>query len=421
MHVISTMSAIADHLLAFLICVFLSVVIGLGISYALLRKYFSGLFYVQISFVFNTAIILFGWWLGIVSLVRVVHYFFYEIFTVIGVYWVYRWILQDKAVLCQGLRNLKGKVLPVLVVVYEAVLCGIVIKCVVGANGASRIAYMEGPWFSFFRPVMSILDPLSCLYMIRLFDQGKRVIPFTILGLLILSCVLSGSKASFLFSILFSLFLYQDLKGARLAMSRSFKGVLIVLLFLSTAVTLSRLNVSASDMAARFVETGESTIEVYYSYNPNAAAANVSTFAKIHRGVAKILGDRSAADPDTQFGFALNTIEYGVNTFTGPNAQIASYMMCNYKGSENLIGVVSIIGYLVTVMLFYRVVIRKRMEHGVGISLLPFLVTSLYTFPQDYNHGMSSVTAICIFSAVILWVSLAIRVCGGERILYDRV
>jgi hypothetical protein len=302
---------------------------------------------------------------------------------------------------------------------YNVAISLMVIKYVVGIGGASRIGYMTAPWFSFVRPITFILDPLSYLFAIYLFDRGKRILPALILASTVIASILGGSKAGFLYGVIISLLLYEDLKGAKLAISKTLKISLVLGMSLAAVVTLARLNESATSMAARLALTGESTIEVYYSDDPTAAASGVSTLAKIHRGVAKVLGDRSANDPDTLFGFALNRVEYGTNTFTGPNSAIASYMLCNYSGWDNWIGFTSIFGYLAIVSWFYDIFIYRHGQAMPRLIYLPFLVTSLYNFPQDYNHGMSDLTLICILTLCFAWISLAVAASQGVRSMHD--
>jgi len=152
---------------------------------------------------------------------------------------------------------------------------------------------------------------------------------------------------------------------------------------------------------------------VYYSDDPTAAASGVSTFAKIHRGAAKVLGDKSAADVDTLFGFALSRLHYGANTFTGPNAQLSSYMLCNYSGWDNLIGLASILGYLAIVAWFCNAVLYRRETETV--MLLPFAIVSLNSFSQDYYQGMSDVTVIGIAGLAFAWVRVMTFACRGAR------
>ena len=419
MHVISALSAISDHIAAYLVFLFLAGLIGIGLNYIFLRKYTSGLIYVQISFAFNTAIICFGWWNGNVTLFHAVHYFIYEMTVVVGVYWVYRKILKGRDRLFEGLQQLNIRNVSALLVIYNVAISLMVIKYVIGIGGASRIGYMTAPWFSFVRPIMFILDPLIYLFPIYLLDHGKRLLPVLILASTVFASILGGSKASYLYGVLIMSLFYEDLKGGHLVIPRALKSALVIGLAFSAVFALVRLHEGMTSMAERLVLTGESTIEVYYSDDPTSAAFGVSTLAKIHRGVAKVLGDRSANDPDTLFGFALNRVEYGANTYTGPNAAIASYMLCNYSGWENLIGFASIFCYLAIVTWFYKQFIYRRRQATSRIILLPFVVCSLYTFPQDYNVGMSSITFMCIFTLVSAWISIATIACKGASSLYE--
>ena len=287
-------------------------------------------------------------------------------------------------------------------------------------GGSSRIAYMTTSWYSFLRPIVFIFGPFTMLLPIYLLDRGKRLLPLSLIAATLPAEVFSGSKASFLFSsALFAYLLYRDIKGTRINISWRFKGVLIVVFALVAVATLARLNESMVEMGERMVRTGKSTVLVYYSDDPSAAAQGVSTLAKIHRGVARALGDRSAADPDTLFGFALSKIAYGSNDLTGPNAQISSYMMCNYSGWRNIIGLSSIVAYLFSVLLFYKIYIYSPGEgKNHRFFSLPFVVVSLFTFPQDYQHGISDLTIMGITIVFITWTGLALMASRWAERLY---
>ena len=415
MHVVSVLADIAEHPFIYLACVCLAGLIAVYVNYVFLGKYTCGIIYVQISFAFNAAVVLFGWHNGDVSTFRVLHFFSYEMITVIGVYWVYTRILRSRARLFESLQSVNVEMVSTLIILYNLAISLIEIKYVLGSGGASRISYMEAPWFSYIRPVIFIFDPLSFLIPIYLLDRGKRLLPMLILGTSVATNILAGSKASFLYGVIIMLLFYEDLKGARLAISKPLKALLIMVLSASALFALVRLNEGMTDMAARLALTGESTIMLYYSDQPQAAAEGVSALAKIHRGVAKALGDSSAKDPDTLFGFALSRLEYGANTSTGPNSAIASYMLCNYSGWGNLIGLACIVGYLVVISLFYDLFILRRNRETSRILFVPFVVTSLYNFPQDYNHGMSDITALCIYVLIAAWASAAVSAGQDER------
>jgi len=411
MLVVSTLIALSNHLWVYLASLLLAGLIGVGVNYVFLRKCVSGLIFLQTSFVFNTAIILFGWRLGTVSPLRVAHFLIYEFAVVLGTYWVYRNILRHRTGLFQAFRTLPYRAIAPLLVSFNCVMLGLSLIFVAGNNGASRIEFMTASWFSYFRPIMSILVPLSFLFPLYLLDCGHRFLPLSILASSVISNIASGSKASFVFGIVGSLLLYQDLKGSRLVIPKTLRFAVLIVMSFSAVVALVRLNVSMADLADRFVKFGESTIMVYYSDDPSAASSGVSTLAKVHRGVAKLLGDSSANDIDTLFGFALSGLEYGGQTFTGPNAQVSSYMLCNYSGWGNLIGIASIIGYLAVVTWFVNHIVCK--QGAARMMLLPFVVASLNAFPQDYYQGMSDLTLIVILVLALGWTGVVTFACDG--------
>lgn len=410
MLLVRTLLSISNHLPVYLSCLLLAALIGIGLNYVFLKRLVSGLIFLQVSFTFNTAVVLFGWATGALSFPRVAHFFFYELTVVFGIYWVYRRIIHHRANLLERLRQSNFTTVSTLLVVFNLLLVGLYVV-VVRNDGNSRIEFMTATWFSFFRPVMSLLTPLAFFLPLYLLERGERFRPLSILGSSVLSSIASGSKGAFAFGLVGSLLFYEDLKGSRFVIPRALRFVLFAALSLSVGFALQRLDVSIADLADRFVRFGESTIMVYYSDDPTAAAAGVSTVAKIHRGAAKLVGDRSAADIDTLFGFALSRIHYGANTFTGPNAQLSSYMLCNYSGWGNLIGVSSILAYLAMVAWFCGAFIQRPVQGKM--LLLPFIVASLNAFPQDYYQGMSDVTVICMAALALTGMGVVTYACGG--------
>jgi hypothetical protein len=417
MLLIGTLSAIADHVWIYLASLLLAGLIGIGLNYMFLRRYVSGLMFLQISFIFNTAIVLFGWITGALSLFRVAHFFFYQLTAVIGIYWVYCWVLRNRARIFERLRQLNVTMVSAILVSFNLAMFGLFFCFVVQNEGASRIEFMTAGWFSFFRPVMSILTPLSFFVPLYLLDGGHRSLPLSILASSVMSNIASGSKASFVFGILGALLLYQDLKGARLIIPRALGLFLLIAMSLSAVFALERLDVDLAALSARFIRFGESTILVYYAEDPSVAATGVSTLAKIHRGAAKLLGDGSAADIDTAFGFALSREDNGAHNFTGPNAQISSYMLCNYSGWENLIGLASIFGYLAVVTWFIEYCVHRQGARGV--VLLPFAVASLNGFLQDYYQGMSDVTLMLMAIIAFALLGITTLACRGVSIVHE--
>jgi hypothetical protein len=351
MLVVNTLLSISDHLWIYLACLFLAGAFGMALNYIFLGRYVNGLIFLQTSFVFNTAIVLFGSVTGAISFFRVAHFFLYELAVVI----------------------------------------------------------MTASWFSYFRPAISILGPLSFFFPIYLLDRGRSFLPLSIVAAAVVSSIASGSKGALVFGLISAWLLYEDLKGARLVIPKALRLVLLLAISLSALFGLERLDVGLSELAQRFVRFGESTIMVYYADDPAAAAAGVSTIAKIHRGAAKLLGDGSAADVDTLFGFALSREDNGAHNFTGPNAQVSSYMLCNYSGWQNLLGLASILGYLATVNWFVGHFMYRQIT---GCALLfPFVVASLNDFLQDYYQGMSDMTLMVMLALASAGMGAVVLAC----------
>jgi hypothetical protein len=409
MLVVNTLLSISDHLWIYLACLFLAGAFGMALNYIFLGRYVSGLIFLQTSFVFNTAIVLFGSVTGAISFFRVAHFFLYELAVVIGVYWVYRRILRERALILKRVERLNVAAIAALLVSFNFVMFGLYIIFVIESAGSSRIEFMTASWFSYFRPAISILGPLSFFFPIYLLDRGRRFLPLSIVAAAVVSSIASGSKGALVFGLISAWLLYEDLKGARLVIPKALRLVLLLAISLSALFGLERLDVGLSELAQRFVRFGESTIMVYYADDPAAAAAGVSTIAKIHRGAAKLLGDGSAADVDTLFGFALSREDNGAHNFTGPNAQVSSYMLCNYSGWQNLLGLASILGYLATVNWFVGHFMYRQIA---GCALLfPFVVASLNDFLQDYYQGMSDVTLMVMLALASAGMGAVVLAC----------
>src|SRR5260370_27923420 len=170
MLVVITLIALWDHLWVYLASLLLAGMIGVGVNYVFLKTYVSGLVFLQTSFVFNTAIILFGWRLGAVPPFLVAHFLVYEFSVILGTYWVYRNILRHRTGLFQAFRKLPYRAIAPLLVSFNCVMLVLSLIFVAGNNGASRIEFMTASWFSYFRPIMSILVPLSFLFPLYLLD-----------------------------------------------------------------------------------------------------------------------------------------------------------------------------------------------------------------------------------------------------------
>jgi hypothetical protein len=409
MLVVSTLLSISDHLWIYLACLFFAGAFSMALNYFFLGKYVSGLIFLQTSFVFNTAIVLFGSVTGAISCFRVAHFFLYELTVVIGVYWVYRRILRHRVLILKQLQRLNAATIAAVLVMFNFVMFGLYVIFVIDGGGSSRIEFMTASWFSYFRPAMSVLGPLSFFFPIYLLDHRRRFLPLSIIAAVVVSSIASGSKGALVFGLISAWLLYEELKGARLVIPKALRGFLLIAISLSALFALQRLDVSLPELAQRFVRFGESTIMVYYAEDPATAAAGVSTIAKIHRGAAKLLGDSSAADVDTLFGFALSREDNGAHNFTGPNAQVSSYMLSNYSGWQNLIGFASVFGYLAVVTWFVEHFMHRQI--AACTLILPFIVASLNDFIQDYYQGMSDVTLMVMLALALIGMGVTILAC----------
>ncbi|MGB8013697.1 MAG: hypothetical protein WCF68_18950 [Terriglobales bacterium] len=409
MLLVGTMIDISEHLPLYLGCLLLAGLLAMVLNHAVLGRPTGGLIFLQVSFAFNTAIVLFGWARGLVRFSGVAHCLLYELMAAGGIYWIYRKLLRHRIRLLERLGRLHAAAVAALLVSFNLAMFALFLVFVVRNEGGSRIEFMNAGWFSFLKPTVSLLTPLTFFFPVYLLDRGQRFLPLMILSAAILSSIASGSKGALVFGFIGAALLYRDIKGSRLAIPKSVKIILLLVLSLSVTLTLARLDVTLPDLAQRFIRFGESAVLVYYADDPASAADGVSTLAKIHRGAARLLGDPSAADIDTAFGFALNRADSGAQNFTGPNAQISSYMMCNYSGWGNLIGIASIFGYLAILSWFVERFLGRG-DAGTAL-LLPFAVASLSDFLQDYYQGMSDVTLILMLAMALAGIDVVRSAC----------
>jgi len=182
----------------------------------------------------------------------------------------------------------------------------------------------------------------------------------------------------------------RDLSGPRTHVLKAADRWRLVLLAVPLAMTaLVRLEVTPADVVERFMLFGEATILVYFADEPTAACEGVSTVASMHRGVARLLGDESANDIDTLFGFALTKIHLGVNTMTGPNGRLSPYFLCNFPGANLALGWLIVLLYRSLLLALYR---RTRHRPLLLAVVFPYVVTSLGLASQDFNLVMADIT-----------------------------
>jgi len=371
-----------------LIGITLVAIIGMPRLFGL--NYLNGLLSAQITLFFNAATIIAGLDSRAVTAGRGLNFYIIEFSFFALTLAAYRFMLRHRELVltflkrvCAGNRATYITVLAAGIAVFNFL--------VAPTDGTSRIAYMTQAWFSLIKPLIQLITPLSYLTVcIMLVEKSRRYLGYTLLGVLVLANIATGSKASFALSLFAAFLALRDLSGYR-GLRIRLRDVVSLSLFIGAAVVfaLTRLEVSGADLANRFFLYGEATILTYFSDTPTAACSSVSTFASMHRGWARLLGDRSAQDIDTLFGYALNIEHVGVNTFTGPNARLSAYFLCNFPGEKMVFGLFMLLVYLLLLMLLFR---RLLIRPAYLALVYPFLVVSLSGAAQDFNLIMQDVT-----------------------------
>lgn len=360
-------------------------------------NYITALLYPQFTLLFNAATIIAGLDTEAVSIGRGIHFYIIEFSFLALIFAVYRYLLEHRVnilVAMQNLFNGKGAAFVTASLVVLAAFNYLMLP----TDGSSRIAYMTEEWFSLIKPFIQLATPLAYLGVFLMLQSSDRLLPgYILLATVVLANIATGSKASFAIGLLTAFLALRDLTGStQLVISR---GILIRLaLFVGAAVVLAlaRLEVSSSDIVDRFFLYGEATILTYFSDTPTAACANLSTFASMHRGWARLLGDASAQDINTLFGYALNIERLGVNTFTGPNGRLSAYILCNFQDERIVFGIFVVLFYFALLLFLFK----KLLIHPNYLALLyPFLLYSLGGAAQDFNLIMQDIT---IFSLLLL-------------------
>ena len=361
--------------------------------------YFTGLAYAQMTLTFNAVTIVAGLENDAVTPARAVHFYVVEFAFLVLVFAAYRHLLLHRSRVLAALQAFfAGRGAAVLVGLMALLAAFNVI--IVPTNGESRIAYMTSSWFSLLKPMIQLATPLAYIGVpIMLLDRSRRGLGFTLLVITIASNIFSGSKASFLFFLLTAFLVLRDLMGESFRVARADRWRLALIVVPLTALTLTRLDVSPADVSDRFLLFGESTILTYYSDTPTEACEGVSTLASMHRGIARALGDPSANDIDTLFGFALSKLQTGENTLTGPNGRLGSYFICNFPGEKIALGCIMVTIYFALLLKLHARSLRRPALLPV---VFPYIVTSLGLASQDYNLLMADIT----LATLLLFITL---------------
>lgn len=359
-------------------------------------NFFNGLVYSQFTLFFNATTIIAGLEGQMVDIGRCLHFYFIEFSFLALTFAVYRYLLRYRAQVLRAIQKyLNGHGAQAITVVVAVM--AVFNYLMAPTDGTSRIAYMTEDWFSFIKPIIQLIMPLAYLSVfILLLNPYRRSLGYVLLAVVVISNIATGSKASFAISLFTAFLVFRDLAGPG-GVNIGKQNILKLSMFVGFAIifALIRLEVSMADIVDRFFLSGEATILTYFSDTPTAACANVSTFASMHRGWARFLGDASAQDIDTLFGYALTIEKLGVNTFTGPNGRLSSYILCNFSDGRIFLGIFVVLAYLGLMLLLFKTLSASPRYLAL---VYPFMVTSLGGTSQDFNLLMQDVTIFLILS-----------------------
>jgi hypothetical protein len=353
-------------------------------------NYLTGLIFAQMTLFFNAVPIIAGLDTQIVSVGRSLHFYIIEFSFLVLIFGAYRHlllyrerVLQAFEVFFSGPGAFYFSALVVAIAAFNYAL--------VPTDGSSRIEYMTASWFSLLKPLIQLTTPLSYFGIFVLLSHSKRrFLGYLLLATAVGANIATGSKASFVFSLFTSFLALRDLSGAsRLQIRPQDKWKILVFVVGSVIFALSRLEASINDVFERFFLFSDATILTYFSDYPTAACQNLSIFASMHRGWARLLGDPSALDVDTLFGFALTIQELGVNTFTGPNGRLSAYVLCNFPEERVVFGIFVILVYLWLMRKLFKRLLCRPTQLAI---LYPFLTISLGGASQDFNLIMQDIT-----------------------------
>lgn len=371
-------------------------------------NYLTGLLYAQMTLVFNVLPIISGLDTNDIGISRGFHFYIIEFSFLVLIFATYRAILVHRQRVLAALQEFfagNGALYLLIFMVATAIFNYLLVP----TDGSSRIEYRTYAWFSLVKPFLTLAGPLAYLGVFILLTSHKgHFFGYILLVTVVIGNIATGSKASFIFGLISSFFMLRDLVGSS-GFKLKYQEKLLILMFTMAAIfySLNRLNVSIIEIYQRFFLYADATILTYFSDYPTAACENVSTFASMHRGWARLLGDPSAMDIDTLFGFALTIQEIGVNTFTGPNARLSAYVLCNFSDERIAFGAIVVIAFLwLSRRLFKRLLKRPKLL----VLVYPFLVGSLSSASQDFNLIMQNITILVgLFLATILFYTIPTR------------
>lgn len=386
----------------------------LGLNWIIFKKYFNGL----IVLVFASAIVFSVFidlcYNNVIDTYRLLYFIFSDFLIYIIILLIYKRILStiNKQQILLIVKNFNDKYFFIAVM---WLLFGILINLQnVSWDGGSRIAFQTARWYSFFRMISILINPIVGLLLIyNLYNNNKT----KLLVLLLLTIFISasgGSKSGFVFAIIMSFLLYNDLINVTHKLKPKIYIPLVLFIVLAAILNFIFIGVDSDKIFERLVHYAEATIMVFPSKNPCLVCEKQSFIALLHRGFGRLFNDPSSLEDNNLFGFALSSEFYGGETMTGPNARIGAYSICAFPGIK--ITILYLIFIIFGAINYVLIKITERKKSFIYISSLLVVIDTLQHFVLDYNVAMSNLTLI-IFIYIFLILSFILRFDLKQEIL----
>ena len=277
-------------------------------------------------------------------------------------------------------------------------------------DGVSRIAFQTARWYSFFRMISILINPIIGLLLIYNLYNNNKLKLLILLLLIIFTTASAGSKSGFVFAFVMSFLLYNDLINITHKLKAKIYIPLILFIVFAAILNFIFIGVDSDKIFERIVHYAEATIMVFPSKNPCLVCEKQSFIALLHRGFGRLFNDSSSLIDNNLFGFALSSEFYGQPasgiTMTGPNARIGAYSICAFPGIK------IIILYLIFIIFgainYVLIKITERKKSFIYVSSLLVVIDTLQHFILDYNTAMSNLTLI-IFIYIFLTLSFILK------------
>lgn len=377
----------------FLVKIFLIVYTVLLICNKLLfKKYFNGLLLLTFNSGIVFAVILDLYFSNRITSEKLLFFIFSDFLIYVIVLLIYFFFLRhnNKEKLYSVLSYLNKKYFNLFAI---WLVISLIINFInVSWDGSSRIEFQTAQWYSFVRIITQIMTPVTGLVVIfNLYE--RNYLKFSILFFLIIGMsIATGSKSSFVLFFIEYFLIFRDISVVKFNIRRNTYFILSFVLLLFALLNFILLGVELNGLFERVVHYAESTIMIFPSSNPCKVCQDQSLLSLIHRGFARLFGDKSAINIDSLFGFALSAEYYGANTFTGPNARIGSYTICAFPGLKILIMYFVFIVFIL--FNFFLIKITSIKYKFLFITSVLLFFHGIQQFILDYNTAMSDFTII---------------------------